>query len=48
MVIVSFVGQAPDLHVGWLHELQDLIASDKILLHRKAGWGFLYLRLDSP
>ena len=47
VVIVNFVGKAPELHGGWLRELQGLIALDKILLHCEAGWGFSYIRLDS-
>ena len=46
VVIVSFVGQTSELHAGWLHELQNLIAPNKVLLHRKARWSFSYIRLE--
>ena len=47
VVLVSFVGQAPELHGGWLRELQDLLAPGKILLHKEARWGFSYICVDS-
>ena len=48
IVIVNFVGQAPELHTGWLCELQNLIEPEKILLHCKIGWRYSYIKLDSP
>jgi hypothetical protein len=46
VVIVRFVDSTPNLHAGWLHELQGTIKPGRIILHKEAGCGYSYIRTD--
>jgi hypothetical protein len=46
VIIVRFVDSSPNLHAGWLNELQKEIQPGRIVLHKEAGCGYSYIRTD--
>jgi hypothetical protein len=46
VIIVRFVDSSPNLHAGWLNELQKEIQPGRIVLHKEVGCGYSYIRTD--
>jgi hypothetical protein len=46
VIIMLFVDSNPNLHTGWLNELQSEIKPGRIVLHKEVGCGYLYIRTD--